>query len=86
MKNIPTVGDSLIYIPALNDKVCRANGATANPAIVTQSFGDQSLNLTVFPVGEKPVFYHSVQPMPKGKAVDELEGFWLFKWDFEKLS
>jgi hypothetical protein len=83
-KQIPTLGDHLIYVPQENDAECRSNGAKANPAVVTQAWPTCSgnyVNLTVFPDFHQPVSKGSV--LHKSEATEGAE-YWVWPWEYLK--
>lgn len=82
-KQIPTLGDHLIFVPQTTDSVCRNNGAPANPAVVTQAWpgSGNCVNLTVFPDFGQPVSKGSV--MHKSEATEGSE-YWVWPWEHNR--
>lgn len=82
-KQIPTVGDQVVYIPHKNDEKLRNNNAPAIPGIVTQGFGGMLANMTVFPDQANPECLSSA-PHKSENIDSDNGGYWMWRWEYDR--
>jgi hypothetical protein len=75
MRKIPTVSDTVMFFPALDDADCRTNYLKEDegiPALVTRVWSPDCVNLTVFPDNGVPQCRTSIN---KAKVFGRAEPF-----------